>query len=84
MSSHKLFNTAGGDGSNFGNATWILEPDNGGQQNIYWLKNVHSGKYLYFSSSQYKDGSPAVQETSEPEHNLRLRWFLEPVITTNK
>lgn len=69
-----------GFGSNFGNSIWILEPDLGGEQNIYWLKNLHSGKYLYFSSSEFKNGTPAVQETSAPEHNLRLRWFLEPVV----
>lgn len=65
----------------YGNSIWVLEPEDSGQQNIYWLKNVHSGKYLYFSSTEYKNGIPAVQETSSPEHDLRLRWFLEPVIT---
>lgn len=69
------------EGNEYGNSIWVLEPDNSGQQNIYWLKNIHSGKYLYFSSSEYKNGIPAVQETSSPEHNLRLRWFLEPIVT---
>lgn len=66
--------------NNLGNSLWALEPDNLGIQNIYWLKNVHSGKYLYFSSETYQNKTPAVQETSNPPHNARLRWFLEPVL----
>ncbi len=69
--------------NNRGNSLWALEPENLGLQNIYWLKNVHSGKYLYFSSEAFQNGTPAVQETSNPAHNARLKWFLEPVASTN-
>ena len=61
-----------------GNSLWQLEPDHLGVQNIYWLRNAHSGKYLYFSGTEYQDGYPAIQVTSE--HNLMHRWFLEPVV----
>ncbi len=61
-----------------GNSLWQLEPDNLGIQNIYWIRNIHSGKFLYFSGIEYKDGIPAIQVSSD--HNLMHRWLLEPVV----
>lgn len=61
-----------------GNSLWTLIPDNLGVQNIYWIRNVHSGKFLFFDSIEYQDEIQAIQVSSD--HNMMHRWFLEPAV----
>ena len=66
--------------NNHGNSQWFLEHDDAYPNfYLYWLKNVHSGKYLYFQNEAYVDGTPAVQVTPNPDLLSKYRWELIPI-----
>lgn len=64
----------------YGNSIWILEYDQERPQyDLFWLKNLHSGKYLYFEKEDYVDGTQAVQDDTDGLLKMKYRWQLIPI-----
>lgn len=66
--------------NNFGNSIWILEYDKEHPEyDIYWIKNLHSGKYLYFEKEDYVNGTQAIQDDTDNILKAKYRWELRPI-----
>lgn len=68
------------DYNNYGNSLWTLTLDNvTPSSTIFWLKNIHSGKYVFFADGTYQRGVASVQKSGGSPLNQMFRWTLEAV-----
>lgn len=58
-----------------GNSLWNIIPDTRvPAPNIYWIRNVRSGKFLFIHNGSTADGSWATQQYSGNPQDMRMRW----------